>query len=167
MGNPPARVSPDTDPMTSLAWPRDPSPSVRTVLSLNQDRVSLSEVLSSLSHALDLTEGLPLGHSMRSCIIGMRIAEELRLSPDHRSALYYALLLKDAGCSSNAARMAALFGTDDRVVKPHLKVVDWHKQVWLAVRTLQVVGRGQGLRERLRHTRALIAHRDTLTREFI
>jgi hypothetical protein len=33
--------------------------------------------------------------------------------PATRSDLFYALLLKDAGCSANAARMAALFGADD------------------------------------------------------
>jgi hypothetical protein len=58
-----------------------------------QGRISLSEVLSALSCALDLTEGAPAGHSMRSCLIGMRIAEAIGLEADQRSALYYALLL--------------------------------------------------------------------------
>ena len=45
----------------------------------------------------------------------MRIAEAIGLSAAERSALHYALLLlKDIGCSNNAARMAALFGSDDR-----------------------------------------------------
>ena len=34
-----------------------------------------------------------------------------------RSALFYALLLKDLGCSSNAAKMTYLFGADDHLVK--------------------------------------------------
>ena len=74
-----------------------------------QGRISLSEVLSALSCALDLTEGAPAGHTMRTCLIGMRIAESIGIDTEQRSALYYALLLKDAGCSSNAGRMAALF----------------------------------------------------------
>ena len=57
------------------------------------ESVSLSEVLSALSHALDLTEGAPEGHTMRSCLIGMRIAEEAGVSAAERSALYYAILL--------------------------------------------------------------------------
>jgi HD-GYP domain-containing protein (c-di-GMP phosphodiesterase class II) len=81
-----------------------------------QGRISLSEVLSALSCALDLTEGAPAGHTMRTCLIGMRIAEAVGIDPEQRSALYYALLLKDAGCSSNAGRMAALFGSDDQTV---------------------------------------------------
>ncbi len=68
--------------------------------------VSLSEVLASLSHALDLTEGQPIGHTVRTCIIGMRLAEELDLSAFDRVALYGALLLKDAGCSGSVSRVS-------------------------------------------------------------
>src|ERR1700733_11612914 len=60
--------------------------------------VRLSEVLAGLSMALDLTEGQRPGHSVRSCAIGMRLAEVLGLSKDERSALFYALLMKDLGC---------------------------------------------------------------------
>jgi hypothetical protein len=45
-----------------------------------------------------------MGHVVRTCAIGMRIGEQLGLGPVERSSLFYALLLKDAGCSSNAAR---------------------------------------------------------------
>ena len=85
---------------------------------------ALPDVLAALSHALDLTEGQAPGHSIRTCVIGMRFADELGLDLPSRFALYYALPLKDAGCSSNAAMMSATFGSDDRVVKPRLKRVD-------------------------------------------
>jgi hypothetical protein len=58
-----------------------------------------------MSYALDLTEGQPRGHAARSCLLGMRIAEEIQLSANERSDLFYALLMKDAECSSNAARV--------------------------------------------------------------
>ena len=105
------------------------------------ERISLSEVLSALSYALDLTEGAPAGHTMRTCLIGMRLAEEAGVGAAERSALYYAILLKDAGCSSNAGRMAALFGSDDQWVKPRMKVVDWHRKTWLAITTALTVGK--------------------------
>ena len=89
--------------------------------------VKLSTVLSAMSYALDLTEGQPLGHAARSCLIGMRIAEELRLAPAERSDLFYALLLKDAGCSSNAARVSQLFGGNDQQAKRGLWERDWRK----------------------------------------
>jgi putative nucleotidyltransferase with HDIG domain len=85
----------------------------------------LSEVLSALSYALDITEGQLEGHSVRSCLIGMRIGEALGLDSQDRSALFYSLLLKDAGCSSNAARLCELFGSDDFQIKRDHKVTDW------------------------------------------
>jgi putative nucleotidyltransferase with HDIG domain len=91
------------------------------------DALRLSEVLSALSYALDITEGQLEGHSVRSCLIGMRIGEALGLSSEDRSALFYALLLKDAGCSSNAARLCELFGSDDFQVKRDHKLTDWTK----------------------------------------
>ena len=84
-----------------------------------------SEVLSALSIVLDLVEGQPEGHAVRSCLIGMRVADRLGLDADTRSALFYALLLKDAGCSSNASKMSALFEADDMEVKRKVKTVDW------------------------------------------
>ncbi|MBI4887338.1 MAG: HD domain-containing protein [Acidobacteria bacterium] len=87
--------------------------------------VKLSTVLSALSYALDLTEGQPLGHAARSCLLGMRVADQLELRPDQRSDLFYALLMKDAGCSSNAARVSQLFGGSDQRAKRGLWERDW------------------------------------------
>ena len=88
-------------------------------------QIKLSEVLGALSYALDITEGQPQGHAARSCMLGMRLARDLRLSNQHSSALFYALLLKDLGCSSNASKMCYLFGSDDRAAKRDIKTVDW------------------------------------------
>lgn len=87
--------------------------------------LSLASLLSSLSYALDLTEGQPMGHAVRTCLIGMRIGAALGLSEDSLSHLHYALLLKDAGCSSNSARMFAIFGCDDLSAKYDAKISDW------------------------------------------
>lgn len=114
-------------------------------------RVNLSEVLSALSCALDLTEGQPIGHSMRSCLIGMRLGREIGLSPADNAALYYALLLKDAGCSSNAARLCQLFGTDDLELKPRMKTVNRQHKVALAIQTARTVALEGGLGDKVRH----------------
>ncbi len=84
----------------------------------------LSEVVAALSHALDITDGQPLGHAVRSCLIGMRLADELDVDPRLRGALYYGLLLKDAGCTSNAAKIAALYGADDIAAKRDVKLIN-------------------------------------------
>lgn len=39
----------------------------------------------------------------------MRLACEVGVSEREQPALLYSLLLKDAGCSSNAARIAAIY----------------------------------------------------------
>jgi HD-GYP domain-containing protein (c-di-GMP phosphodiesterase class II) len=89
--------------------------------------IRLSEVIAAMSYALDITEGQPQGHAARTCLIGMRIAQQIGLPAVDQSALFYALLLKDLGCSSNAAKMCYLFGADDRKVKRDIKTVDWPK----------------------------------------
>ena len=87
--------------------------------------VNLADVISALSYALDITEGQPEGHAARSCLIAMRIAETIGLSVADRSALFYGALLKDAGCSSNAAKVCSLFAADDRAIKQSFKTTDW------------------------------------------
>lgn len=84
----------------------------------------LSELIGSLSHALDMTEGQPRGHCIRCCWIGSRLEERLGLDAGQRHDLYYTLLLKDLGCSSNAARICELYLTDDLHFKRDFKLVD-------------------------------------------
>lgn len=132
----------------------------------DQTSLSASDVLAALSHALDLTEGQPLGHSVRSCVIGMRLGQELGLDDEALGDLYYALLLKDAGCSSNAARIANLFGSDDQVVKPRMKVVDWDDRFGLAVATWRHAGLRQSLTTRVRHFLS-IAREQSMARDLI
>ncbi|MFO1092449.1 MAG: HD domain-containing phosphohydrolase [Planctomycetaceae bacterium] len=94
---------------------------------ISASEIRLSEIMSAFSLALDLTQGYPQGHCMRTALIGMRLANELRLPLEDSSALYYALLLKDLGCSSNAAKIAYLFAADDQAVKYATRLIDWTK----------------------------------------
>lgn len=92
--------------------------------------IRVSELLSALSYALDLTEGRPMGHSVRSCVIGMRISQEFGLPEEAQADLYYTLLLKDAGCSSNSSRLYHILNADDLKAKGDLKTTDWTKVGW-------------------------------------
>lgn len=97
------------------------------ILHNNYPRVGqlrLSELLGALSHALDLVEGQPAGHCVRCCWIGIHIGREIGLTESQISDLYYTLLLKDLGCSSNAARICQLYMTDDIGFKHDFKTVD-------------------------------------------
>ncbi len=90
--------------------------------------IHLSEILSALTFALDLTEGALPGHSLRCCLLGMRIGTAAGLSFKELASLYYALQMKDAGCSSNAARMSSIVGGgDDRSLKRAAKLSDWRR----------------------------------------
>jgi HD-GYP domain-containing protein (c-di-GMP phosphodiesterase class II) len=82
---------------------------------------------------------------MLSCLIGMRLGEALHLNADARAALYYALLLKDAGGSSVAAAQADLFGCDDHTIKRALVTDDWTGRWGMA----RVVNRCAAVRESL------------------
>ena len=84
---------------------------------------SLAEILSAFSYALDLTEGQPAGHSIRASWIGSYIAMAMGLSGTHLRDCSFAVLLKDLGCSSNAARVAELFIGDDRKLKHQFKLI--------------------------------------------
>ena len=106
-------------------------------------------MIGALSYALDVAEGQPPGHAVRSCLIGMRLAAELELSDAERSDLFYALLLKDAGCSANANRMAMLFDTDDRAAKATSKLVDWTDRRAAFLWSLRTAAPEAGLRRRL------------------
>jgi len=111
--------------------------------------IALSDVIGALSYALDLTEGEPPGHAVRSCAIGMRLAAEIGLDDDDRSDLFYALLLKDAGCSANSSRMAALFAADDQAAKRTSKRVDWARSPPAFLWALRTVVPGGTLRDRV------------------
>ena len=86
-------------------------------------RLRLSQLISALSHALDITEGQPEGHCIRCCWIGMHVGKRLGLTDEELWGLYYTLLLKDLGCSSNAARICQLYLTDDLSFKHDFKTV--------------------------------------------
>ena len=120
-------------------------------------RIRLSSVIGGLSYALDVTEGEPPGHAVRSCVIGMRIADELGLDAATRSRLFYALLMKDAGCTANAAKMAALFDADDHEAKRTAKRSNWSRGVPAFVWSLRTVAPEGSLRARAARLKAIKA----------
>lgn len=70
---------------------------------------------------------------MRSCVIGTHLGHEMGLPPDTMADLYYALLMKDAGCSTNASKMMQILGTDDIAAKRDVVSVDWTRVGWESI----------------------------------
>ena len=128
--------------------------------------LKLSELIGSLSYALDLTEGQPAGHCVRSCWIGMKIARDAGMSTEQLWELYYMLLLKDVGCSSNAARICELYMTDDRLFKHDYKTVGDSLPQALSF-VFKHAGMKAGMAERFRTVLATLRDARRTGREFI
>ena len=129
-------------------------------------KLQLAELISALSHALDITEGQPQGHCVRCCWIGMHLAQAMGLNDQQCWELYYTLLLKDLGCSSNAARICQLYMTDDLAFKRDFKRVgDSLPQVVRFV--LQHTGLKAGLAERFRGVLQVLRDGPDMAQELI
>lgn len=129
-------------------------------------QLRLAEVLSALAAALDMTEGQPQGHCARCCHIGIAVGKELGLDAAQTSNLYYTLLLKDLGCSSNAARICQLYLADDLSFKRDFKQIDGSLAQALRF-VLSHTGLKSGLAERFRAIIHIFQNGGELARELI
>lgn len=111
-------------------------------------RPSKAAILGALSQALDLVEGQPEGHALRTSRIAHRIAEELDLTD--RDELYFAGVLKDSGCSNNSVRIQKMFGGDEMLAKRGVKTINWSSSAESIKFVLQNTERGQSLAAKLR-----------------
>lgn len=128
------------------------------------ESLRLSELMGALSHALDITEGQPEGHCVRCCWIGMKIAHHLDLSEQQKWELYYTLLLKDLGCSSNAARICELYATDDLNFKRDFKWVDGSLPQVLRF-VLQHTGTSSGLLDKVKALTGIFLNGEKIAQE--
>jgi HD-GYP domain-containing protein (c-di-GMP phosphodiesterase class II) len=128
--------------------------------------LKLSELMSALSYALDITEGQPPGHCIRCCWIGMNIGQQIDLPNEQLWELYYVLLLKDLGCSSNASRICELYLTDDLSFKHDFKWVDGSLPQVLRF-VLRHTGSSAGILSRFRALSDIFAHGDEIAQELI
>jgi HD-GYP domain-containing protein (c-di-GMP phosphodiesterase class II) len=76
------------------------------------EKVRLAELVAALSLGVDLGFGQPMEHVLRQSMISMRLAEALGLAEQERLVVYYAALLVNVGCHSDAYEQAKWFGDD-------------------------------------------------------
>jgi hypothetical protein len=88
----------------------------------------------------------------------------LRLSEQERFELYYTLLLKDLGCSGNAARICELYRTDDLYFKRGFKEIDGSLPQVIGF-VLGHTGLGAGFIERFRVILASIGSADAAAQD--
>ena len=128
--------------------------------------VSLHAILGALGHALDLTEGQPPGHCLRCAWIGTHLGREIGLGERECGELYFTVLLKDLGCSSNAARICELYLADDLGFKRDFKLIDGSLSSALRF-VVEQTGRGAGLSERFRAILNILQNGGEIARELI
>ena len=59
--------------------------------------ISLPEVVGAFSYTLDVAAGLPAGHSVRCCWLGMHVGRQFCVPDEDLRDLYYVLLLANSG----------------------------------------------------------------------
>jgi HD-GYP domain-containing protein (c-di-GMP phosphodiesterase class II) len=89
--------------------------------------VRSGELFAALSLALDLGTGEPFEHALRTCLIGLELADRLDLPADERRDVYHLSLLHSIGCTSDSPEAAARYG-DDIAVRSEAAGVDLGRQ---------------------------------------
>lgn len=79
------------------------------------DTPTLGELLITFAFAGDLALGLEMEDGVRACYVADCIAEEMGLPLEERVTVYYASLLKDAGCTCWTAPEADFWETPDEI----------------------------------------------------
>ena len=75
--------------------------------------IRLTDVIGALSHALDMAEGQPVGHSVRTAMIGMRIGACARGGRSGAQRPLYRVAPRRPGSSANAAQLTPAGATND------------------------------------------------------
>jgi HD-GYP domain-containing protein (c-di-GMP phosphodiesterase class II) len=100
----------------------------------------MAELVGALSLGIDLGFGQPMEHVLRECLIALRIADVLDLAGPEREVVYYAGLLVNVGCHTDAHEQAKWFG-DDIAMKSQ-KYDYPPRSVRGAAAVLRLIGRG-------------------------
>jgi HD-GYP domain-containing protein (c-di-GMP phosphodiesterase class II) len=87
-------------------------------------RVGVAGVVAALSVTSDLTRGHPPGEAMRACLLATELARRTSLPPARQAEIYYATLMRFAGCAATSPEAALFFGGDDIAVRSRGDLID-------------------------------------------
>ena len=88
------------------------------------ERLRLAGVLAALSVTSDLTRGHPPGEAMRACLVASELAHRAGLGSGRQGEVFYASLMRFAGCAATSHESAAAFGGDDIAVRARGDLTD-------------------------------------------
>jgi HD-GYP domain-containing protein (c-di-GMP phosphodiesterase class II) len=107
-----------------------------------RERIGVAGVVAALSVTSDLTRGHPPGEAMRAGLLATELARRAGLDAGRMSDVFYATLLRFAGCAATSHELASALGGNDVVVRARGDLIDAARPVE-GLRLL--AGLGQGL----------------------
>jgi HD-GYP domain-containing protein (c-di-GMP phosphodiesterase class II)/DNA-binding CsgD family transcriptional regulator len=106
-----------------------------------REPVGIAGVVAALSVTSDLTRGHPPGEAMRACLLATELAQRSGLEAAQQSDVFYATLLRYAGCAATSHEMAARLGGNDVLVRARGDLADTTRP-GEALRLLAGLGQG-------------------------
>lgn len=103
--------------------------------------VRLAEVVASLSLATDLATGQALEHGLRRALLAVWLGQDLGLSDEELSTVYYVALLGAVGCTIEGAALSS-FVKDEIAFGEQLVLVDRTRPAEVATFFLGKIGEG-------------------------
>lgn len=85
----------------------------------------MAGVVAALSVASDLARGHPPGEAVRACLLATELARRAGLDERRQGEVYYGTLMRFAGCAATSHELAAVFGSDDIVVRARGDLIDF------------------------------------------
>jgi HD-GYP domain-containing protein (c-di-GMP phosphodiesterase class II) len=125
------------------------------------NKIRLAELLASLSVATDLAMAFPPETALRTCMLGVQIGRELRLSDQQLEELFYVTLLRHIGCTAFSHEEGVVVG-DDNTVRGEFTGIDSRPAV-VAVTAFRTLGAGKGPLGRMHAYTAAVLAADRLS----
>src|SRR5919198_115627 len=113
----------------------------QTITGMREADVRLAELVGALSLATDLGMGQPLEHALRTCLVSIRLGEDLGLSETDLADVYYLALLRRIGCTSDSYELGRLFG-DALAAHARLFTLDFGRPLDVLADMLRHAGAG-------------------------
>lgn len=112
--------------------------------------VRLAQLCAATSLFTDVGMGQPSEHALRTCLVTMRLANELGVSVEVRRQAYYVSLLRFLGCTADAVQVADMAGGDERGFLAGMAPATMGSARQELARLVTVVSRGGALPSRVR-----------------
>jgi len=90
--------------------------------------VRRADFLMALAYATDLATGHSRDFALRSCVLGMRLAERAKVDQQTRRAVYHQALLRYIGCNADTHLLSAAWG-DEIALRQELHRIDMGNKV--------------------------------------